>query len=455
MNRLNLRYETVERDDTGQIILSEVGLKNLIRLNSEHYRFSQVIASIFYYHLTNKNDPSAPTIEPLESDSGNSYIFPICVAYHPDDWTDRSNMLRGEQVPGKKSIFEHLPSRLLKDMRSKKAILLIDQSVEGYHTGWLWRWFHEKCEVYNLDPASIVYMTGDQASADNYNKWCALRRYKGSKLKVIPSISLSHYLHQHYERFDLRIDFDEILNYKKSHYRGIYLYDCLNMRPRTQRILNFLHLFNAGLLEYGNISMPAEHSWYNWISSDHIALAKLFSTHGLPANILKTLPPGSLPRFTEHQSSTPVEHYYDFVERILDDLYKNSWVSLVTESSYAQEEQAVFLSEKTFKPIACMQPFIIVGTRHSLKYLRELGYKTFHPFIDESYDEEADDKLRFFKIMESLKQILSIENKVEWLESMRDRLEHNHRMFIMLNRKKSIEHLALLDYYTEYFSNVA
>ena len=38
---------------------------------------------------------------------------------------------------------------------------------------------------------------------------------------------------------------------------------------------------------------------------------------------------------------------------------------------------ATYLTEKTFKPILNMQPFVIVGNAYSLKMLKQLGYKTF------------------------------------------------------------------------------
>lgn len=455
MRRVNFRFEVIDSEvhPNVALVINPTKVGNLMHLDSDHYRFSQVLDSLVYYYRSNNILDEGLNFEKLDSNSDKPYIYPICVAYHPDDWTDTSNMMRGEIVIGKKSIFEHLPEKLLEDMRNEKALLLIDQSVEGYHTGWLWRWFHQKCEAYQIRPASIVYMTGDQASKDNYDKWCALKRYTGSRLKVIPSISLSHYLHRHYERYNMYIDFDDILEHKKNQYRGIYLYDCLNMRPRTQRVLNFLHLSNAGLLEYGNISMPPLHIWYDWITPDPVAFAKLLKNNCLPEDVLEKLPLGSLPRFPEYKSSVTIDHYYDYVERILDDLYRNSWVSIVTESTYGKGEDAVFLSEKTFKPIACMQPFITVGSTHSLKYLRQLGYKTFHPFIDESYDDEKEDGPRFLKIMSELKRILAIEDKVEWLNSMRDILEHNHRMFVTINQRKSIEHEKLFKYYFAYFKH--
>ena len=32
------------------------------------------------------------------------------------------------------------------------------------------------------------------------------------------------------------------------------------------------------------------------------------------------------------------------------------------------------------------KPFIVLGSKHFLKNLRSIGFKTFHPVIDESYD---------------------------------------------------------------------
>lgn len=99
-----------------------------------------------------------------------------------------------------------------------------------------------------------------------------------------------------------------------------------------------------------------------------------------------------------------------------------------------------------------MQPFIIVGSKHSLKYLRKLGYKTFDGFIDESYDE-CNDEDRFTSIMNSLKQIQAIPNKLEWLRSMQAILEHNHKLFLEIGTTQSIEHAEISKYYSDYFKN--
>ena len=48
------------------------------------------------------------------------------------------------------------------------------------------------------------------------------------------------------------------------------------------------------------------------------------------------------------------------------------------------------MTEKTFKCILNLQPFIIVGSARSLELLHFLGYKTFSDIINERYDDETN-----------------------------------------------------------------
>jgi len=61
---------------------------------------------------------------------------------------------------------------------------------------------------------------------------------------------------------------------------------------------------------------------------------------------------------------------------------------VVSEASFGDiyGQGQCFLSEKTFKPISAFHPFIIIGDRGSLAYIKEMGYKTFDKWWDESYD---------------------------------------------------------------------
>ena len=73
--------------------------------------------------------------------------------------------------------------------------------------------------------------------------------------------------------------------------------------------------------------------------------------------------------------------------------YASSGISVVTETTGYDEE--IFFSEKTFHPIRYCQPFIMVSAPGSLSYLKDLGYRTFDAWWDESYNsiEDHEDRL--------------------------------------------------------------
>lgn len=71
--------------------------------------------------------------------------------------------------------------------------------------------------------------------------------------------------------------------------------------------------------------------------------------------------------------------------------YLDSYIHITSETSFdITIETGPFFSEKTFRPIINLQPFIFLGNVGSLRKLKELGFKTFHPHINESYDSEPD-----------------------------------------------------------------
>ena len=47
----------------------------------------------------------------------------------------------------------------------------------------------------------------------------------------------------------------------------------------------------------------------------------------------------------------------------------------------------IFLTEKIYKPIICGSPFFVLGNRGTISELRNMGFKTFDKWWDESYDD--------------------------------------------------------------------
>ncbi len=89
------------------------------------------------------------------------------------------------------------------------------------------------------------------------------------------------------------------------------------------------------------------------------------------------------------------------------DLFLNSCIHLVTESSYVNNE--LFISEKILKPILNYQPFIVFGPFNYLDELRRLEFKTFSKFWDESYDDTHDPAERYFKLSELVLKLNSLD----------------------------------------------
>jgi hypothetical protein len=115
------------------------------------------------------------------------------------------------------------------------------------------------------------------------------------------------------------------------------------------------------------------------------------------------------------------------------------WLSLFDESAesllYLVTETVAtgrrhHLTEKTFKPIAMGMPFVIVGTRGSLEYLRSYGFRTFEGIWDESYDL-AEDDVRIERIASLLRSLdeLPTAAKQELFESAHEVIEHNWNHF--------------------------
>lgn len=108
--------------------------------------------------------------------------------------------------------------------------------------------------------------------------------------------------------------------------------------------------------------------------------------------------------------------------------YLDSYFSLVTETSISNDW--CFITEKCIRPMVGMQPFIVFGNPHTLKTLKQFGFKTFDKIIDESYDNEFDTNLRFELAYTQVKRLnnMSTEELHKTYYSIIDILEHNKKL---------------------------
>ena len=115
--------------------------------------------------------------------------------------------------------------------------------------------------------------------------------------------------------------------------------------------------------------------------------------------------------------------------RVPINLYHDSYCHLILETLFdADQSGGAFLTEKTYKAIKFGQPFVIIGTAHSLRTLRQQGYKTFDHAIDNSYDEIIDNTQRWLAVRKSILEIQSQDMHGWFLRCLSD-LKHNQQIF--------------------------
>lgn len=120
--------------------------------------------------------------------------------------------------------------------------------------------------------------------------------------------------------------------------------------------------------------------------------------------------------------------FYDqenFFNSTIFECYNQSFCSIVCESVY--DYFSPVLSEKLFMSFALKKPFILVGPKHSLRYVKELGFKTFSGFFNESYDDIECHNERMYKIfslIDELSQLTTFEQS-KILVDINEILEHN------------------------------
>jgi hypothetical protein len=363
------------------------------------------------------------------------YIISSGVSYSPPDWCADN-----KQYPDRKTLFSYLTSQYLRDLQSGRAFLLLDQAHEGYQTNWLWGWFHTNCEKYNISPKQIIYSTGNLDCAEQYKLWADNNNIT-DRLLAIPNPHFELMIYETAVNHNRRLKpnshnirplptINDHIKYKTKYPEKIKSFNALQKRPRAHRMWLFKYLHEAGMLTDNIVSMNK----FDLINT-HFEGRVFTENEYINVKDLTPIEPYENPN-NRDTTSFSTSHGGDYISLINKQIMLDSWFTIVSEASFGDSEGTCFISEKTFKPIACYHPFIIFGNRGSLDHLKRMGYKTFSPFINETYDTLPTWE-RLDAIIAEVKRIsnMSFEEKLSWYRGMKDILEHNYNTL----RKNSYE----------------
>ena len=119
--------------------------------------------------------------------------------------------------------------------------------------------------------------------------------------------------------------------------------------------------------------------------------------------------------------------------------YINSYVNLVTETKFLDNENVIQISEKSFKPFFYYQFPMILATHHHIKAMKEkYDFDFFDDVIDHSYDNEPDQKKRFKLFVNEVKRLHdNKENLIEFYRNNQVRFEINKNKVISIMNNDS------------------
>lgn len=316
---------------------------------------------------------------------------------------------------------------------SKKAIkyiknvsnfyLCIDFSSEGVNDTIFLTNLYNDLDRYGIPFNKVIYITGDFNIESILQTW--LKRINREDSKIHTIYNTWSFLTKQYD-YIISNNFVKFKTVKsKKDFKRPYKFLMFNRRTREHRFYSILYFHYNDLIKDMLISYDL--SIENNIKNYYPAALELFN---IPKN-----------------SITPV--YNDLVKNKqkmtidINDINKavgigrndsmepfmNSYIHIISETSVFHSSG--YLSEKTWKPIANLQPFIMMGSYRSLEVLKDMGFKTFSPFINESYDLIDSNEDRFIKVLEEIKRLsmIPIEELHKWYYSIQDILRHNQELF--------------------------
>lgn len=199
------------------------------------------------------------------------------------------------------------------------------------------------------------------------------------------------------------------------------IFTCLNRVDKVHRKYIVSEIVNNGIVDngyvsYGNLHYEDEYDGavIDYRQQEIIDITDVRKLSNVTAMSLKA----------DNFSSAQHNDHSLIQKHFFNDAYWN----FVTETAFEYES---VITEKTFKPIANLQPFVVVGSCKTLLQLKKLGFRTFGNYIDESYDLIEDNEKRLKAVVQLLLQFNQMSHKqhVALMRDIKPILEFNQHHF--------------------------
>jgi hypothetical protein len=195
----------------------------------------------------------------------------------------------------------------------------------------------------------------------------------------------------------------------KSSSTKVYKWSCLNGNPRNHRIYNYFYSKQQPYFD------SAYFTFYNFNASRYDDVALSDDALNFWNNIRN-----SLPDRRQIYNRSRADSRCD-LPAITD-----AYIHLVTETTVIPR---LFVSEKTWKPIAAEQIFLVFGNPGTIEYLRSQGVDVFDDLIDHRYDSVDDWQQRLHMIHQQLKQLIDRDLEDIYIATLERRQRNSEKFF--------------------------
>jgi len=205
-------------------------------------------------------------------------------------------------------------------------------------------------------------------------------------------------------------------------------YVCLNFTPRWARWATVLSLSYHGRLAEGYVSFPGiSNEKHNPARPEAYSMPGVRNRQALLDHLPEFLKLCPLVLDRSNESAEVLEHVYPM--HILSD----SLIHIVTETEMG-DQRIRRITEKVFKPMVGLQPFLVSGNPGTLDLLRHMGFRTFGGLFDESYDRINDVAQRFDALEAEIQRCLAldVETPRDAVDYVQEEVMHNFVHFVRI-----------------------
>lgn len=325
---------------------------------------------------------------------------------------------------------EFISANIITQIQNKEIFLVLNNSNESFHD--IVDSVYTNIVNEQLIPESQIILCSESSDLLNEVIICS-KKHNKDPLKVEWIRQCEFETQLGFKRLYTNMRTLESKDYSKK-------FLCLNRRWRPHRVSLVGLLKSLDLLDKGYVSLGISDDNHTWISMWDCIINLSKNNSFIHDNLIKDKESiCSMPSLyvdtndlkTNRVDLSPLNLKY----------YENTYFSVVTETNFYtnfsdySNQTGRLLSEKVFKPIACKHPFIVASVPNFLDKLKELGYKTFSPYINEFYDTILDDNERLHAILLEIERLCNLDaNQLQdFLNGVKEIVEYNQN--VLLNKK--------------------